>query len=253
MACNAKNFTLAKHQQFFSNVNGSKKTYWSAPLSYKDAAVFLRAAFSNFAASTSEVRICGRYSADDTTYINVNASGTAGSTAGYIDGRTAAITSATAAVLNFQYTGQPEEHAEFFQIGIEVGCNGTTQASVVMSLDAAFGEAQMQTIDAGVSGTLASSTPPIPVAGAVAQQTAGYTRVRVTVKFQSTPAATVNLYLGTGSLANSRLTVASVSGSISTTSKETSFIVENPANWSAIYYSTSTTPAIDYMEMTLIP
>ena len=179
MACHAKRYSLVTNQQLVSNPDGTMKVYGSETMSFAAQAIFLRALFLAFAANTA-VRIRGRYSVDKVTWTDVGATG------GVIDGQSAAFSSATTTpTLNYQYTGQPAEHAEFFQIGIEVkASSGTSLASVTMSLSAAFGDAIMQAFDTGATGTLATAATPTAVTGTVAQQTAGYSKIRVVVHFR---------------------------------------------------------------------
>lgn len=246
MACHTKSYLLVANQQLVSNPDGTMKVYWSESMSFQAQAIFLRALFLAFAANTA-VRIRGRYSVDQVTWTDVGATG------GVIDGQTAAFSSVTTTpTLNYQYTGQPSEHAEFFQIGIEVKSTAAALASVTMSLGAVFGDAVMQAFDTGATGTLATAATPTAVTGTVAQQTAGYSKIRIVAHFQSTPSSAVTFYLATGST-SARLTVCNVSAA--TSGKEVSFIVENPGNWSQVYYSTAANPttAIDWIEMILIP
>lgn len=253
MSCSCQQLVpLARNQSLSSAADGAPKVYWSEPQRFSSAAVYFRALI--LYASAAEVRVRGRCSIDGVTYVDANPDA-----GGYIDGLTAAWDAP--GFFSFQYLGSPDEHSDFFQLGIEVrgqtvGTAGTV-GSVTLSASAAFGVAQPWTFDLGATaGSLATSAVPVLVPGAQTVSTAGFARVRVALTFLAAPLQPVTLYLATGA-SKTRLAVDQQSSvtAVSGDGLTLSFVVDAPDAWSTVYYSVpaATTGTVLALSMTLLP
>lgn len=253
MSCSSQQLVpLARNQSLSSAADGAPKVYWSEPQRFASAAVYFRALI--LYANQAEVRVRGRCSIDGVTYVDANPDAD-----GYIDGLSAAWDAA--GFYSFQYLGSPDEHSDFFQLGIEVRGQtvGTVRSagSVTLSASAAFGAAQAWTFDLGANAaTLAQTNVPALIPGAQTVATAGFSRVRVALTFVAAPQQLVTLYLATGasqaSLAVDQQTrVTAVSGDGLTLS----FVVDAPDAWSTVYYSVPavTTGTVAGLSVTLLP
>lgn len=243
-------FPLVRNQELRSATNGAAKTYWSGSLNYQQAAIYIRLLLLyNFNAT---VRLRGRCSLDNVTWTAVNPGATPAA-GGYIDaGSAISVLGATA----YQYAGSPQEHTEYFQIGIEVtGADAVSQGSVTLSASATFGPFAMVNVNlTPTPATLAVAIVPTLVPGADTIRTYGAGKVRVEVLFAAAVGQAVTFYLATTSdttLYPDRQT----SVVMPATDTALTFVVEHPDALSTLYYTvaTTTTAALARALMTLIP
>lgn len=124
---------LARDSDLTSLRNGAAEIYWTKPDTYEASrgarSWYLRTLILNVA-NNAAIRIVGQWSVDGHTWNDFVAN---------VDGRRTLPTAnpmTAAGSYSFQYTGTPDEHANFVRFGIEVGVtSGTDQARVRMSAE----------------------------------------------------------------------------------------------------------------------
>ena len=257
MSCGSKKrVALATSIELQSMADGSPRVWWGPVVPFSASAILLRLMI--LYTRGGSVRFRGRYSIDGTTWLPANSSDVA-AMVGYLD-RGAAITS-TNGLWTHQYLGIASEHAELFQIGIEIDSTGTQEASVTLSAEAEFGGVlAVTTADIATSGVpmAPAGNPPVPVPGAMAIKTAGARAVRIQARFAAVVGASAPaLFLATGTSstpANMICDSAATGRYIAAVESDASFVVEGPSDWACVYYQAGTaTPSLSSLTMTILP
>lgn len=256
MSCGSKKrVPLASAVELQSMPDGSPKIWWGPVVPFSATAIMLRLMI--LYTRGGAVRFRGRYSIDGTTWMPANGSDVT-AMVGYID--TGSLISSTGGMWSSQYLGIAVEHAEMFQIGIEVWGSGV-EGAVTLSAEAEFGD--VQTVTTGNIGTVgaalaAAGNPPVPVPGAIAVKTAGARAVRIQARFAA-PVGAVGLvfFLATGTScvpASMLCDNAPSGGLVAAAEADASFVIEGVSDWSCVYYqATAATPTLNSLTMTILP